>query len=497
MPQNLRALLLCLCCLCSITPSTSAAQSLSNLRALAAKNVAITALFVDISKQRIIGEYQADQHLIPASVTKVLIDAASLNRYGPHHRFVTKMLTNGKIEDGELNGDLIFVGGGDPGLTTDGLWDLVTRLRQSGIEEIQGNLIIDDSLFGPIACHAKDRCDAVKASTNGYDAPLSGVGINHGTVEIRVRTGDKHGAPARIALMPPSLGESLPLEGEITTTTRKKRPLYGVRRDTKDGQDKLRAYGQVPYGGGPYHIYRGVSHPAEHMGRLLSALLDDAGIELEGDIQITTTKPEGKLRKIADLHSDEMGLLLRDMMLHSNNYMADMLTLHQVSNRDPRPVTLPAAGKKLQAFVNKVHQDSPAWLHTPKSSQGLVLESGSGLTVTNRIAARDLVATLVNMHDRNDLFPGFLGTLTVPRHSSSRMLRRAGNRDWMTRIAVKTGYLTKPVTVLSLSGYFRLKNGGFGAFAVITNGTKKRRSVSARLSMEAIRKDLESIMAKY
>ena len=32
--------------------------------------------------------------------------------------------------------------------------------------------------------------------------------------------------------------------------------------------------------------------------------------------------------------------------------------------------------------------------------------------------------------------------------------------------------------------------------AVITNGTKKRRSVSARLSMEAIRKDLEAIMAQ-
>lgn len=489
MPRLLIALLLLL-------PFSAYADDLNNLRALAAKNVAVSALFVDISKKRIIGEYHADKALIPASVTKLLIDAASLDRYGPHHRFVTKLVTNGRISGSEVQGDLIFVGGGDPGLTTDGLWDLVTRLRQSGVDEITGDLIIDDSLFGIVPCHAKDRCEALKASSNGYDSPLSGAGVNHGAVEIRVRPGTKHGEPAQIGLMPPSLILDMPLDGQITTTTRKRRPLYGVRRTTKDGIDQLKAYGQVPYGGGPYHIYRGVSDPAAHTGRVIAALLRDAGIDLEGEVKVTRSRPEGKLRNIAKLHSDEMGLLLRDMMLYSNNYMADLLTLQLVDKREPRPVTLPAASERLEAFTRRVNKSAPGWLNV-KDSAGLVLESGSGLTVSNRIAARDLVASLVYMHDDPGLFPGFLGTLTVPRHSSSRMLRRLGNRDWMTRIAVKTGYLSKPVTVLSLSGYFRLKNGGFGAFAVITNGTRKRRSVSSSLSIQAIRKDLESIMKHH
>lgn len=488
----LRTLLVFLC----LVSMPAIADDLNNLRALAAKKVAVSALFVDISRQRVIAEYHANQTLIPASVSKLVIDAASLDRFGPHHRFVTKLLTNGSLDDGELQGDLIFVGGGDPGLTTDGLWNLVTRLRQSGIDEIQGDLIIDDSLFGPVACHGKDRCEAIKASSNGYDAPLSGVGVNHGAVEIRVRPGTRHGEPAQMALMPPSLVLDMPLEGKITTTTRKKRPLYGVRRTTKDGMDQLHAYGEVPYGGGPYHIYRAVSEPAAHTGRLMAALLRDAGIDLEGSVKITQQPPKGKLRKLADLHSDEMGLLLRDMMLYSNNYMADLLTLHLLSPRDPRPATLPAAGKKLEEFVHKLNGNAPDWLKVPENSAP-VMESGSGLTVTNRISARDLVAMLVHMHDRADLFPGFIGTLTVPRHSKSRMLRRVGNRDWMTRLAVKTGYLSEPVSVLSLSGYFRLNNGGFGAFAVLTNGTRQRRSVSSRLSMQAIRHDLESIMAQY
>ena len=479
----------------SLLTSQATAAELENLKALAAKNVAITAMVVDISRGRIIGELNPDKHLIPASVSKLLIDAASLDRYGPHHRFETAFLSNGATDDGELQGDLIFRGGGDPGLTTKGLWELITRLQQNGIEEIQGNLIVDASLFGKIPCFAKDRCDALKASSNGYSSPLSSAGINHGAVEIRVKSGHRNGEASRLALMPPSL--DIPMTGEIETTTRKKRPLYGVRRTTKDGEDQLHAYGQVPSNGGPYHIYRAVSDPAMHTGRVIAALLADAGIELEGTVQVSYTPVQGKLRELADYHGEEMGQILRSMMLYSNNYMADLLTLHQAHKGDPRPVTLPDAGERLENFVRDVQADAPAWLKTSANAPGLVLHSGSGLTTGNRVAARELVATLVHMNNRHDLFPSFLGSLSVPRHAPSRMLSRAGNRDWMNKIAVKTGYLSKPVSVLSLTGYIRLKDGSWGAFAAITNGTKSRRSVSARLAMQAIREDLEEIMANY
>ncbi len=477
--------------------SGTAATELSNLKALAAKNVAISAIVVDISKGRILAQHNADTNLIPASVTKLLIDAAALDRFGPDHRFSTKLVTNGKISNSTLEGDLIFIGGGDPGLTTDHLWQLVMRLRQSGIDEITGDLVIDNSLFGNVPCFSKDRCEALKASSNGYDAPLSGAGVNHSAIEIRVHAGDKNGAPASIALFPPSLVLDMPLEGSITTTTQKKRPLYGVRRTTRDGEDKLHAYGQVPYGGGPYHIYRAISDPAKHTGRVFAALLRDAGIDLDGEIRVTMQPLEGKTTKLGSIESDELSQILRSMMIYSNNYMADLLTLHLLDSKDPRPVSLPDAGKKLQLFVEKINASAPAWLELPDKNPGLVIDSGSGLTPSNRMAARDLVATLVHMHDRPELFPSFVSSLSIPRSAPSRMLRRAGNRDWMTRLAVKTGYLSVPVTVLSLSGYFRLKDGGWGAFAAITNGTKKRRSVSSRLSMQAIRKDLEAIMAKH
>ena len=499
MPKLLRRSLLLVVSLWATTTAlnhSASAAGLTHIEALAAQNVDISALFVDISNGRIIGQHNADMHLIPASVSKVLIDAAALDKFGPDHRFSTKLLTNGKLNGSRLDGDLVFVGAGDPGLTTDNLWQLVMRLRQTGIDEVKGKLIIDDSLFGRVPCFSKDRCNALKASSNGYDAPLSGASVNHSAIEIRVRAGDKHGAAADISLIPPSLVLDLPISGSITTTTKKTRPVYGVRRDTTDGNDELKAYGEVPHGGGPYHIYRAVSYPAAHTGKVIAALLRDSGIKLHGGVTVSPTPVQGKMHKLASIESDELSQQLRSMMIYSNNFMADLLTLHLLDKSAPRPAQLPDAGKKLEAFVGKVNTASPAWLKVPKSNEGLVLQSGSGLTVGNRIAARDLVATLVHMHNRTELFPSFVSSLSIPASAPSNMLRRAGNRDWMNRVSVKTGYLSVPVTVLSLSGYFRMKDGGWGAFAAITNGTQKRRSVSARVSMEAIRKDLEAIMAK-
>ena len=52
-----------------------------------------------------------------ASNTKLLTTAAALWRFGPEHKFRTALITNGKIADGVLDGDLVVVGGGDPNLS--------------------------------------------------------------------------------------------------------------------------------------------------------------------------------------------------------------------------------------------------------------------------------------------------------------------------------------------------------------------------------------------
>src|SRR5699024_10838465 len=121
-----------------------------------------------------------------ASVTKLYTVAASLQQWGPDHHFRTRLLGVGPIEGGVLQGDLVFVGAGDPGLTAGQLWLLAMRLRQTGVRQVTGSLVIDNSLFGSVPCITTDRCEAHGGSDHSYDAPLSAAGISFSTVELSV-----------------------------------------------------------------------------------------------------------------------------------------------------------------------------------------------------------------------------------------------------------------------------------------------------------------------
>lgn len=474
-----------------------AAQPLRNLEELAGKNVNLSAIVVDLSNRKILAQLNPDFRLTPASVTKLYIDAAALNQWGPNHRFNTPLLTNGRIRDGVLSGHLMLEGSGDPGLNTEKLWTLVMRLRQMGIRRVEGDLIINDSLFGPVECHTDDRCDALRATDSGYDAPISAAGSNFSTVEISVRPAGQIGQPAKLSLLPPAL--EYPLEGSISTAPPRNRPLYGIRRTTEDGQDKLHAYGKVPRDGGPYHVYRSVSDPAQHTGDLLAALMEESGIKLIGRVYVNSDPVPNDYVKVAETQSDTLSEQLSRLMHYSNNYMSDLLTMNIAAEKLEQPrFNLPQAAKVLEQFGNYVNAHSPAWLKAGnEGSTPLTMESGSGLSITNKLSARDLVSLLNYMHNDFSLFPSYVGSLPVPRHAPSRMLRRAGNQDWMTRLSVKTGYLSEPVSVFALAGYFRLKDGGWGAFAFVSNGTQKRKHVSTRYTLGALREDLQAIMAKY
>ena len=50
-----------------------------------------------------------------------------------------------------LRGDLYVRGGGDPHLVIEDLWLLVNRLRGFGIRDIRGDLVLDKTLFEPLA----------------------------------------------------------------------------------------------------------------------------------------------------------------------------------------------------------------------------------------------------------------------------------------------------------------------------------------------------------
>ena len=87
----------------------------------------------------------------PASLAKLLTTYAALDQLGPAFTWKTPVWLAGNVvptaQGGVLEGHVHLQGRGDPKLTLERLWLLVQRLRQMGIAEIRGDIVLDQSAF--------------------------------------------------------------------------------------------------------------------------------------------------------------------------------------------------------------------------------------------------------------------------------------------------------------------------------------------------------------
>lgn len=475
------------------------AAELPHLRALTEDGARVSALVVDLDQRAIIAELNPRQRLTPASITKLYVAAAALKRWGPDHRFTTRLLTGGAIENGVLHGDLVLLGSGDPSLDHARLWRLAMRLRQRGVHTVDGDLIVNNSLFGPVVCITVDRCEAREYSENSYDAPVSSAGTNFSNVEVTVIPADAPGEPAALVFMPPGL-TGFAIEGEVKTVPAGERARISAWRETEYGRSTVSVSGQVPVGGGPYSVLRSVPYPAHYTAKMLATVLALSGVKVTGQSAVVSTPvPEG-YRSVASVVSPSLANQLRNMMAYSNNYMADVLTLDLLAYAPQAPETpvlaLPRAGQILAELARGANAEAERWLGPPLQETPLAIDTGSGLSVTNKLSAHDVVALLAHMYREPGLFPAFLGSLAVPDYTPSGLLQGQA-QAWGTRVAVKSGTLTEPVTVRAVAGYFRFTDGGWGAFAVLVNGGEGWPHIPIYTAIDALRADLLAILAEY
>jgi D-alanyl-D-alanine carboxypeptidase/D-alanyl-D-alanine-endopeptidase (penicillin-binding protein 4) len=87
------------------------------------------------------------QPMNPASTMKLVTTYAALESLGPAYTWKTALWAAGEIHDGKLQGDLVIRGGGDPFLTLERIWLMQRALREKGVHEISGNLVLDLSLY--------------------------------------------------------------------------------------------------------------------------------------------------------------------------------------------------------------------------------------------------------------------------------------------------------------------------------------------------------------
>lgn len=461
-------------------------DTLTALQKLADSGANVSGLVIDLPKGNILAELNPDRRLGPASLTKLLTSAATLKAWGPNKTFETRVL-GPSPQKGVVHGDLVFLGGGDPSLDTGGIWQLAAQLSERGIQRIKGNLIIDESLFGHVPCDSDDRCNALAESRYSYDAPVSSAGINFGTWCVAIAASSRPGTAANTRMCQLTL-PNVDFVGKIETVANGRSHVI-VDRVTKAGKDRLQISGRVTESFRGIEVYRSVSNASLQTGLVFREVLNRIGIKITGEIKIQSHQETHRLRTLARAESAPLSEQLISMMTYSNNYMADVLALNLITDTPdiPHPLTLRAAGKKLISLNS---------LNDTDINNPVIVNSGSGLTPENSLSTRDVVSVLKSMYLRPDLFPAFVGSLTVPEFSPS-IFYRSEDKNWRTRIATKTGSMSEPVTVLGFGGYFRKKDGNWGAFALIINGTEKHPHVPYGKRTRAIKETVDQILTRF
>jgi serine-type D-Ala-D-Ala carboxypeptidase/endopeptidase (penicillin-binding protein 4) len=92
-----------------------------------------------------LADNQGQTPLPAASLTKIATSLAALQTWGPNHQFPTAIMTNGTIQNGVLQGDLIIQGGGDPMFVWEEAIGLGNGLNQLGIRQVTGDLIVSQN----------------------------------------------------------------------------------------------------------------------------------------------------------------------------------------------------------------------------------------------------------------------------------------------------------------------------------------------------------------
>jgi serine-type D-Ala-D-Ala carboxypeptidase/endopeptidase (penicillin-binding protein 4) len=459
------------------------------LQALTASGAVVSAAALDLESGAIIQELNAERRLTPASLTKLTVAAATLNRWSADKAFETRLFGTGALHAGELSGDVILDGAGDPTLEYHALLALAVQAAGAGVASVRGRVLVNLAPFAAVGCETHDRCGALVRSDTAFNAPLSAVGVDYGNWCVSVQAG----LPGTAALVRGCGVSHLPIavEGSIATGGAQAKKTFWVERVTNAGVDALRVGGQAPMGTRE-RVYRAMSNPAMGVGLLLRESLRELGIAVPGDVLLT----KGALPASAFVLGQTEGLTLREqlgrMLRFSNNYIADVLTFDLAADMTGEaPAGLADASKGLSEFVLRaLRAQSRAHASAP------LLLSGSGLTPENELSAHDLVALLAYQYHDSRYFGAFYGGLTVPRQAPFGFLRQGGEA-WLDRVALKTGTMDEPRSVCGIAGYLRKKNGGWIAFAAIVNGGTTTRHIPLYKAMEAARTDLESLLARY
>ena len=375
--------------------------------------------------------WQPDEPMNPASVMKLVTTYAGLDLLGPGHLWRTRVYALGPIRQGVLQGDLLIQGGGDPKLVLERLHDLLRAIQDKGVRRIEGDILLDNSIF---RLPAHDAAAFDDDPLRPYNAGPDGLLVNFKALVFRF-VPEPGGRRVRIETEPPMAGVAIPAEVPATGGACGN---WRARLAADFSQPAQIVFaGRYPVSCGEQSWGIAYPDPARYAPRVIDAMWRAAGGQLSGQVRWADRPVSGQL--LLTGMSLPLALIIADINKFSNNVMAQQLFL-TLSARDGR-----ASFAESRNLLRRWWRERFGLRDTP------VVENGSGLSRSERATAASLAALLQQVagHPDGAAFEHSLSIAGVDG-TTRRMAERNPRSDAIGNARLKTGTLRD---VAAVAGY--------------------------------------------
>jgi D-alanyl-D-alanine carboxypeptidase/D-alanyl-D-alanine-endopeptidase (penicillin-binding protein 4) len=445
----------------AVSPAHAAADALpepvaAELDRAQLPHEAVVAVVQEVGSHRPRLAWQGERPVNPASLMKLLTTFSGLELLGPAWRWSTPVWLQGTVRHGVLDGNLVIKGSGDPTLVLERIWLLLRRVRQLGVREIRGDIVLDRSAFAVPAQNPADfDGEALRPYNVGADALL----LNYRAMVFTI-TPDAARGVALIAADP---------------------PLAGVRSDAS-----------VPLGAGPcedWHSALGAdfsdplrvrfagryaaacaektwavayAEPGRFDERALRGLWQELGGRLRGTVRDGVAPG---MPPTFEATSPTLAGVIHDINKYSNNVMAQQLFL---------TLGLTQRGSGTPDAAREVLRQWAAQRFGAAAAP-LVVDNGSGLSRESRVSAH-LLARLLLAAWASPVMPELMSSLPVSGVDGT--LKRSQASPGHAHL--KTGSLRD---VAGIAGYVLANSGRRYVVVAIANDPN---AAAARPALDAL-----------